>query len=74
MKSSSGGGLHFLDKCGVRIGEDNAVYSSHGAPRIEEVDSEVCIVTLLTLTDVLMVEREGRTYTTYTKPSTVHTR
>ena len=45
--------LHFLDKHGVRVWEDDSIDASHGGPWVEEVDPQVSVVTLLTLADVL---------------------
>ena len=45
--------LHFLDKHGIWVGEDDPIDASHRGPRVEEVDPQVSVVALLALADVL---------------------
>ena len=50
--------LHFFDKHGLWVGEDNTIDATERGSRVEEVDPQVSVVSLLTLTDVLEGERE----------------
>lgn len=44
-----------LDEGCFRVGEEDAFYSAHGAPRMEEVDAQIHVLSLLALTDVLYI-------------------
>ena len=50
--------LHFFDKGGFWVGEDDAIDTTKRSAGIEEVDPEVSVVTFLTLADVLQGEKE----------------
>lgn len=57
VKHSKFPNSHFLDKHGLRVGEDDTIDTTERGSWIEEVDSEVSVVSFFTLADVL--EREG---------------
>ena len=46
--------LHFLDKCGIRLGEAGALVSTQRRAGVKEVDSEVSVVPFYRLADVLI--------------------
>lgn len=55
--------LHLLQECGVGIVKLGGVFGAEGGARVEEVDTEVGVVSLHRLRDVLhrrYVERRGR--------------
>ncbi len=45
--------IHFFDKGGLWVGEDYTLNTPHGAARMEEVDTQVHVLSLLTLADIL---------------------
>ena len=49
--------LHFFDKHGLWVGEDNTIDATERGSGVEEVDPQVSVVSFLTLTDVLERER-----------------
>ena len=51
--------LHFLDKCGIRLGEAGALVSTQRRAGVKEVDSEVSVVPFYRLADVLIKTKKA---------------